>query len=123
MTSAREIRYQGADLVIAWDRHSYPERDRERAIRLGDVAFGPVCTPRHPLARKRRGLAFRTRIDHEFTSTAWTEWQEITGLTVTHDLELRFPTPISASRRRWPAWASPSSSAAWCPTTLPPRGW
>ena len=67
MTSAREIRHQGADLVIAWDRHSYPERDRERAIRLGDVAFGPVCTPRHPLIRKRHGLAFRTRIDHEFT--------------------------------------------------------
>jgi LysR family glycine cleavage system transcriptional activator len=91
MTSAREIRHQRADLVIAWDRHSYPERDRERAIRLGDVAFGPVCTPRHPLTRKRRSLAFRTRIDHEFTSTAWTQWQEITGLAVTHDSELRFP--------------------------------
>lgn len=91
MTSAGEIRYQGADIVIAWDRHSYPARDRERAIRLGDVAFGPVCIPGHPFTHTRQRLTFRTRIDHEFTSTAWTEWQEITGLAVVHRSELRFP--------------------------------
>jgi DNA-binding transcriptional LysR family regulator len=91
MTSASEIRYQGADIVIAWDRHAYSERDRERAIRLGDVAFGPVCAPGHPLAHKRRRLSFGTRIDHEFTSKAWTLWQEITGFTVAHESELRFP--------------------------------
>jgi DNA-binding transcriptional LysR family regulator len=91
MTSAGEIRYQGADIVIAWDRQSYPERDRERAIRLGDVAFGPVCAPGHRFTRTRRRLSFRTRIDHEFTSRAWTEWQAITGLAVAHESELRFP--------------------------------
>lgn len=91
MTSAREIRHQGADLVIAWDRHAYPERDRERAVRLGDVAFGPVCAPGHLLTHKRRLLSFRTQIEHEFTSKAWTQWQEVTGLVVAHESELRFP--------------------------------
>ena len=91
MTSAREIRHQGADIIIAWDRHAYPERDRERAIRLGDVAFGPVCAPGHPLVRKRHRLSFRTRIDHEFTSKAWTLWQEITGRVVEYESELRLP--------------------------------
>lgn len=91
MTSAREIRHQGADLVIAWDRHAYPERDRERAIHLGGVAFGPVCAPGHALVRRRRRLSFATRIDHDFTSTAWTSWQEVTGFVVTHERELHFP--------------------------------
>ena len=77
--------------VIAWDRHAYPERDRERAIHLGGVAFGPVCAPDHALVRRRRRLSFATRIDHDFTSTAWTSWQEVTGFVETHERELHFP--------------------------------
>lgn len=69
MTSAREIRSEGADLVIAWDLTSYPEADRQRAIRLAPVAFGPVCAPGY-----QRRAATGTRITHDFTSSAWTYW-------------------------------------------------
>ncbi|WP_051444183.1 LysR substrate-binding domain-containing protein [Afipia sp. P52-10] len=91
MTSAREIRHQGADLLVAWDRASYPERDQARAIRVADVAFGPVCAPRYPIAVKGHRMSFAARIAHEYTSRAWTLWQEESGLRVTHKSELTFP--------------------------------
>jgi LysR family transcriptional regulator, glycine cleavage system transcriptional activator len=91
MTSAREIRHQGADLVLAWDRQSYPERDRARAIRIADVAFGPVCAPRTRVAVKQRRLTCQTRIVHEYTTRAWTAWQDNSGLVVRNDAELNFP--------------------------------
>lgn len=91
MTSAREIRHQGADLVVAWDRLSYPERDQARAIRLADVAFGPVCAPRYRAQIRQRRLTCRTRIAHEHTSRAWTVWQDNSGVEVRHETELSFP--------------------------------
>lgn len=91
MTSAREIRHQGADLVIAWDREAYPSRDQERAIQLGCVAFGPVCAPGYPAVRRGHRLRCPTLIAHEYTSRAWAAWQESSGFTATHDSELRFP--------------------------------
>ena len=91
MTSAREIRHQGADLVLAWDRVSYPERDQERAIRLADVAFGPVCAPAYPVTIEDSRLTCAARIAHEHTSRAWEVWQANAGLLVAHGAELRFP--------------------------------
>lgn len=91
MTSAREIRHQGADLVLAWDRLSYPERDQARAIRLADVAFGPVCALGYPAAVAGARLTCPTRIAHEHTSRAWDVWQANAGLLVAHGAELRFP--------------------------------
>jgi LysR family glycine cleavage system transcriptional activator len=91
MTSAQEIRHQGADLVLAWDRSSYPERDRQRAIPLGGVAFGPVAAPGYPIVRDGPRLTCPTRIAHEHTSRAWTLWQEGSGMVVTHATELSFP--------------------------------
>jgi DNA-binding transcriptional LysR family regulator len=91
MTSAREIRHQGADLVIAWDRLSYPARDQERAIPLAGISFGPVCAPGYPTVRKGRRLRCPTLIAHEHTSRAWAIWQESSGLAVAHERELRFP--------------------------------
>ncbi|WP_408588819.1 LysR family transcriptional regulator [Paraburkholderia tropica] len=55
MTSAREIRTEGADLVIAWDLTSYSESDRERAIRLAPVS-SDRCVRR--LMRQQRATAF-----------------------------------------------------------------
>ncbi|MFT2588403.1 LysR substrate-binding domain-containing protein, partial [Escherichia coli] len=40
MTSAREMRHEGADLIIAWDLSTYGEADRHRAIELAPVHFG-----------------------------------------------------------------------------------
>ena len=91
MTSAREIRHQGADLVLAWDRLSYPERDQARAVRLADVAFGPVCRPGYPIVVEGGQLICATRIAHEHTSRAWDVWQANAGLLVAHGAELRFP--------------------------------
>jgi len=91
MTSAREIRHQGADLVLAWDRLSYPERDQARAIRLADVAFGPVCAPRYKASVRQRRLVCATRIVHEHTSRAWTVWQDNSGHVVKTEAELSFP--------------------------------
>lgn len=91
MTSAREIRHQGADLVLAWDRLSYPERDQARAIRLADVAFGPVCAPRYKVSVRQRRLGAATRIVHEHTSRAWTVWQDNSGHVVKTAAELSFP--------------------------------
>ena len=86
MTSAREIRTEGADLVIAWDLTSYPEADRVRAIPLAPVAFGPVCTPGN-----RRSAAKGTRIAHDFTSSAWTHWEAQTGTRIGTGGRITFP--------------------------------
>jgi len=86
MTSAREIRTEGADLVIAWDLTSYSEADRSRAIPLAPVAFGPVCTPGYKRAAKSG-----TRIAHDFTSSAWTHWETQTGARMGTGGEIAFP--------------------------------
>lgn len=86
MTSAREMRTEGADLVIAWDLSSYPATDRQRAIPLAPVAFGPVCTPAN--ARK---LAKGQRITHDFTSSAWDQWEAKTGHRIAPNTGLTFP--------------------------------
>ncbi|OZI33570.1 LysR family transcriptional regulator [Bordetella genomosp. 5] len=70
MTSAREIRAEGADLLIAWDLSHYPETERERAIALAPIAFGPVCRPDYDW--RARGAV---RITHEHTTSAWTLWR------------------------------------------------
>ncbi|GJG92997.1 LysR substrate-binding domain-containing protein [Cupriavidus pauculus] len=74
MTSAREMRTEGADVVIAWDLSSYPAADRQRAVRLAPVSFGPVCA----LAYARKATT-GTRITHDFTSSAWDQWEARTG--------------------------------------------
>ncbi len=86
MTSAREMRTEGADLVIAWDLSSYPATDRQRAIPLAPVTFGPVCTPAN--ARK---LAKGQRITHDFTSSAWDQWEAKTGHRIAPNTGLTFP--------------------------------
>lgn len=91
MTSAQEIRHQGADIVLAWDRRSYPQRDRDRAIQLAGVSFGPVCAPGYSLVHAGGALHCPTIIAHEHTSSAWDIWQANAELTVTYRSELRFP--------------------------------
>ncbi|XAH22127.1 LysR substrate-binding domain-containing protein [Xylophilus sp. GW821-FHT01B05] len=91
MTSAREIRYQGADLVIAWDRSGFPPQDEARAIRLGEVAFGPVHAPGYAARVAKGTLRCRTGITHEYTSRAWDSWRERSGLQAEWKEELRFP--------------------------------
>ncbi|MGC7403235.1 LysR substrate-binding domain-containing protein [Pandoraea pneumonica] len=86
MTSARGIRSEGADLVIAWDLTSYPEADRQRAIRLAPVAFGPVCAPGYA-----RRAASGTRITHDFTSSAWTYWDGQSKERIGAGGEIAFP--------------------------------
>ncbi|MFM0640212.1 LysR substrate-binding domain-containing protein [Paraburkholderia metrosideri] len=86
MTSAREIRTEGADLVIAWDLTSYPEADRSRAIPLAPVAFGPVCIPGY-----RNSATTGARIAHDFTSSAWTHWEAQTGTRIGTDGQITFP--------------------------------
>ena len=91
MTTAQELRHEGADLVIAWDRTSYPAADRSRAVRLAEVAFGPVCAPSCQVARSRGRLSFETRIAHDFTSRAWDAWCEREGVALGFEREERFP--------------------------------
>jgi len=86
MTSAREIRTEGADLVIAWDLTSYPEQDRERAIRLAPVAFGPVCTPAY-----KPSAAAGIRLTHDFTSSAWTHWDQTSDDRIGAGGQITFP--------------------------------
>jgi len=92
MTSAREMRREDADLLIAWDRRTYPAEDRARAIRLGDVRFGPVCAPGYPLPAIGRGVA-RTacKIVHDFTTSAWDDWSALTDVRIEADREMSFP--------------------------------
>lgn len=91
MTSAREIRHEGADLVLAWDRRSYPPNDEARAFRFADVAFGPVCAPNYPVAVSGEGFVCKTRIVHEHTSRAWDTWQNNAGKRVRSENDLMFP--------------------------------
>jgi DNA-binding transcriptional LysR family regulator len=86
MTSAREIRTEGADLVIAWDLTSYPESDRTRALHLAPVAFGPVCAPAYKRAAKS-GI----RIAHDFTSSAWSHWDRQSKDKIGTGGEITFP--------------------------------
>ncbi len=86
MTSAREIRTEGADLVIAWDLTSYPENERKRAFRLGPTAFGPVCAPAYKRAAKA-GI----RIGHDFNSSGWTHWDAQSKERIATGEEITFP--------------------------------
>ena len=86
MTSARELRSEGADLLIAWDLATYPHADRAAAIPLAPVAFGPVCAPGYP-----PGGRGRARIVHDFTTRAWTQWQALSGIDLKLDREIAFP--------------------------------
>ncbi|MCA8489505.1 LysR substrate-binding domain-containing protein [Burkholderia arboris] len=86
MTSAREIRNEGADLVIAWDLTSYPENDLSRAMLLAPVTFGPVCSPAY-----RGSAETGIRIAHDFTSSAWTHWDERVNCGVGTGGEISFP--------------------------------
>lgn len=86
MTSAREMRTEGADVVIAWDLSSYPTADRQRAISLAPVAFGPVCAPALVKTIKKG-----TRITHDFTSSAWDQWETKTGKHIAPGDGLTFP--------------------------------
>lgn len=91
MTSAREIRHQDADLLLAWDRRTYPARDQALAIELAPVSFGPVCAPGYQISSKGRRLRFATLIAHEFTSQAWDGWRAVSGFQVASEEELTFP--------------------------------
>ena len=91
MTSARALRHEGADLGIAWDRASYPAADQARAIRLGEVAFGPVCAPHYPFGAAANGMRAPTRIAHEYTARAWEIWEREAEQVLAWGTELRFP--------------------------------
>lgn len=92
MTSARELRDEGADLVIAWDWKGFPAPDQARALPLAPVAFGPVCAPGYPLDEiLGADVAVPCRIAHDFTSSAWDQWSAATGRRITGARELSFP--------------------------------
>lgn len=91
MTSAREIRHQGADILIAWDRAALAPLDPQGAIELAPVRFGPVCAPGYPLETGGGPLRFETRIAHAFTARSWDEWQRLSGLRARWRQELAFP--------------------------------
>jgi len=91
MTTARELRFEGADLVVAWDRSTYPAADRARAIPLGEVAFGPVCAPGYPAGPDGSCFRMPARIGHDHTARAWDNWQVRAGLVPAFGTELRFP--------------------------------
>jgi LysR family glycine cleavage system transcriptional activator len=87
MTSAREMRNEGADLLLAWDLSKYADADQRRAIVLAPVRFAAVCSPAcAKLPPKKRG-----RIAHEYTSSAWDQWESKTGRSVAHGDVLAFP--------------------------------
>ncbi|AOB33903.1 LysR family transcriptional regulator [Bordetella sp. H567] len=87
MTSAREMRSEGADLLLAWDLSGYTDADRRRAIALAPVTFAAVCTPQYAKLLPRK----RTRIAHEYTSSAWDQWEAKTGRSVARGDTLAFP--------------------------------
>jgi len=92
MTSAGELQLAGADLLLTWDWRSYPASDQARAIRIAEVAFGPVCAPDYPIRQPSdRDYAAPVLITHDFTSRAWDIWQETSGLRLTADRRLSFP--------------------------------
>ncbi len=87
MTSAREIRNEGADLLVAWDMSHYTEADRRRAIFLAPVNFAAVCVP----ACARLAPEKQARIAHGYTSSAWDQWEAKTGKVVARGDVLEFP--------------------------------
>ncbi|MBR8655170.1 LysR family transcriptional regulator [Achromobacter sp. Marseille-Q0513] len=87
MTSAREIRNEGADVLVAWDMSSYSDADQRRALPLAPVNFAAVCVP----ACARLAAAKRTRIAHGYTSSAWDQWEAKTGKSVARGDVLEFP--------------------------------
>lgn len=92
MTSAREMHGEDADLTIAWDRRGYSSQDEARAVRLGEVSFGPVCTPGYPLQMVGRGVArAQRRIVHDFTSSAWDDWSALSDVRIEGDSEISLP--------------------------------
>lgn len=92
MTSAAEMRRQGADLVIAWDLEAFPPAERALALGLAPAVFGPVCAPSYAW-RPPQGecLVLGRRIVHDFTSRAWDRWAAASGLRVEAAAELSFP--------------------------------
>lgn len=86
MTSAREIRTEGADLLIAWDLSSYSESDQSRAIDLAPVRFGPVCAP-----ASIASLRTQPRITHDFTASAWNQWDALSGKHIGVASQITFP--------------------------------
>ena len=93
MTSAREMRDEReADLMVLWDRSTYPAQDQERAIRLGRARFGVVAAPDYPVTRKADGVLHAPRrILHDHTSRAWDEWSTRSGQQVEAPETLSFP--------------------------------
>ncbi|WP_052213757.1 LysR substrate-binding domain-containing protein [Belnapia sp. F-4-1] len=91
MTTARALRHEGADLVIAWNRGHYPPGEQARAIPLGPIAFGPVCAPDYPVEAGPGCLAAGTRIAHEHIDRAWPIWAQRAGRVLDCRDELRFP--------------------------------
>ncbi|EHK65472.1 LysR substrate-binding domain-containing protein [Achromobacter arsenitoxydans] len=87
MTSAREIRNEGADLLVAWDMSNYPEADQRRALLVAPVNFAAVCVP----ACAKLSPGKRTRIAHGYTSSAWDQWEAKTGQSVARGDVLEFP--------------------------------
>lgn len=87
MTSAREIRNEGADVLLAWDLSAYTEADQRRAQVLAPVVFAAVCTA----ACVKRPAARRARIEHEYTGSAWNRWREAGGKDVARGERLAFP--------------------------------
>jgi DNA-binding transcriptional LysR family regulator len=87
MTSAREIRNEGADFQLVWDLSRYSDADRRRAIPLAPAAYAAVCTPAYAKLPPRK----RTRITHEYTSSAWDQWDAKTVRSVAGGDTLAFP--------------------------------
>lgn len=86
MTSARQMRTEDADIVIAWDLSSYPAADRVRALHLGAVAFGPVCAPAYA-----HDDGMGVRLVHDFTGSAWERWAGLNGGALACKSEIAFP--------------------------------
>ena len=82
------MRREGADLVLAWDWMSFPAEDQARAIRVAEVAFGPVCASRYAIGPDGEVAC---RIAHDFTTTAWDHWSARTGRTIAGAREISFP--------------------------------
>lgn len=91
MTTARELPTATADLTIAWDRSGFDAAAQGRAVPLAGIAFGPVCAPDYPVERTDNAFKAPVRIDHDYTSRAWSLWSELSGATVTGERSLSFP--------------------------------